>query len=552
MQPACHETFTSHSEKIAGPAQSCIAGWNRLCLTCRVGCGIAPRGSGGFYGKHGQARRDGGSGGTRAAGSALSRASALSRGLTRRVCRIGPRRGRADELPTSASIPTTPARCSRPRLRCRRPGLYAFEPYVIETSQSRQVRRARRSLAILRRDLVDRDLDPDEIRSSPIISRSSCCRSRRSTRNRIRGFNSGSQAGDLPIELEYRFIDQDKVTGKPSITASAGVDVPTGRYKNLYSAFDGQGAGTYRGRFGLLAQSLLYRPEPAPRAHPRLRSTSRSPFGSTSDHRTSRRFGTNTGFNGTGYTGLSGTTGMPASSTRSPSAWSSAADIFYAAGKLQRRLRLPGHGARLACAAAHFDDLQLAPAFEYNVQRRVRHHRGRRLLRRGPQHVIRSCSRRSPSTSCSTRTKPLGGIPCPVQGPAGQRGHRPALMTGRPPAPTARRPAIEPPRRPGHFRARPRCFSRRAAQGHRRETHMSIGFIGLGSMGVGIAANLVKAGHEVTVWNRSPGKAEEPRGGRRAGGELRRPRRRRTLASSSPCCRTMPRCSPCCAARRGS
>ena len=37
---------------------------------------------------------------------------------------------------------------------------------------------------------------------------------------------------------------------------------------------------------------------------------------------------------------------------------------------------------------------------------------------------------------------------------------------------------------------------------------MSIGFIGLGAMGAGIAANLVKAGHEVSVWNRSPGKAE--------------------------------------------
>ena len=37
---------------------------------------------------------------------------------------------------------------------------------------------------------------------------------------------------------------------------------------------------------------------------------------------------------------------------------------------------------------------------------------------------------------------------------------------------------------------------------------MSIGFIGLGGMGSGIALNLVKAGHEVTVWNRSPGKAE--------------------------------------------
>jgi len=36
---------------------------------------------------------------------------------------------------------------------------------------------------------------------------------------------------------------------------------------------------------------------------------------------------------------------------------------------------------------------------------------------------------------------------------------------------------------------------------------MKIGFIGLGRMGRGMAANLVKAGHQVTVYNRTPGKA---------------------------------------------
>jgi 3-hydroxyisobutyrate dehydrogenase-like beta-hydroxyacid dehydrogenase len=35
---------------------------------------------------------------------------------------------------------------------------------------------------------------------------------------------------------------------------------------------------------------------------------------------------------------------------------------------------------------------------------------------------------------------------------------------------------------------------------------MRIGFIGLGQMGGAIAANLIKAGHEVTVWNRSTDK----------------------------------------------
>src|SRR5882762_11276923 len=35
---------------------------------------------------------------------------------------------------------------------------------------------------------------------------------------------------------------------------------------------------------------------------------------------------------------------------------------------------------------------------------------------------------------------------------------------------------------------------------------MKIGFIGLGRMGSAMAANLVKAGHDVTVFNRSPEK----------------------------------------------
>ncbi|HEY4144890.1 NAD(P)-dependent oxidoreductase [Pinirhizobacter sp.] len=38
---------------------------------------------------------------------------------------------------------------------------------------------------------------------------------------------------------------------------------------------------------------------------------------------------------------------------------------------------------------------------------------------------------------------------------------------------------------------------------------MDVGFIGLGNMGQAIVANLVKAGHTVRVWNRSPGPAQE-------------------------------------------
>jgi 3-hydroxyisobutyrate dehydrogenase-like beta-hydroxyacid dehydrogenase len=35
-----------------------------------------------------------------------------------------------------------------------------------------------------------------------------------------------------------------------------------------------------------------------------------------------------------------------------------------------------------------------------------------------------------------------------------------------------------------------------------------IAFIGLGRMGAGIAANVLKSGMEMTVWNRTPGKCE--------------------------------------------
>src|SRR5688572_24854093 len=35
-----------------------------------------------------------------------------------------------------------------------------------------------------------------------------------------------------------------------------------------------------------------------------------------------------------------------------------------------------------------------------------------------------------------------------------------------------------------------------------------LGFVGLGIMGRGMAANLVAAGHAVTVWNRTPAKAK--------------------------------------------
>jgi 3-hydroxyisobutyrate dehydrogenase-like beta-hydroxyacid dehydrogenase len=41
----------------------------------------------------------------------------------------------------------------------------------------------------------------------------------------------------------------------------------------------------------------------------------------------------------------------------------------------------------------------------------------------------------------------------------------------------------------------------------REEVNMQVGFIGLGNMGSGMAANLLKAGHALTVYNRTPARA---------------------------------------------
>jgi 3-hydroxyisobutyrate dehydrogenase-like beta-hydroxyacid dehydrogenase len=45
---------------------------------------------------------------------------------------------------------------------------------------------------------------------------------------------------------------------------------------------------------------------------------------------------------------------------------------------------------------------------------------------------------------------------------------------------------------------------------------MRVAFLGLGIMGHSMAANLVKAGHEVSVWNRTPGKDKDVEGARTA------------------------------------
>ena len=71
------------------------------------------------------------------------------------------------------------------------------------------------------------------------------------------GQSNATGLGDLPLELEYRFNDENNRTGFPSFTASAGVTLPTGSYNHLRSSLDALGTGAYTLKQGLLAQSLF-------------------------------------------------------------------------------------------------------------------------------------------------------------------------------------------------------------------------------------------------------------------------------------------------------
>jgi hypothetical protein len=72
--------------------------------------------------------------------------------------------------------------------------------------------------------------------------------------------SNGTGIGDLPVEVDYRFNDENNMTGFPSVTASLGINLPTGHYERLHpslNGLDGLGSGSYTLKEGLLAQSLF-------------------------------------------------------------------------------------------------------------------------------------------------------------------------------------------------------------------------------------------------------------------------------------------------------
>ena len=73
----------------------------------------------------------------------------------------------------------------------------------------------------------------------------------------LNNHDSYTGIGDLPVEAEYRFNDEDNKTGFPSITASLGMTLPTGHFDHLNTSLDGFGSGVYSAKEGILFQSLF-------------------------------------------------------------------------------------------------------------------------------------------------------------------------------------------------------------------------------------------------------------------------------------------------------
>ena len=132
-------------------------------------------------------------------------------------------------------------------------GLLAVEPYLIDTSNTGAYGNGGGHLSV-----------PDDVTAVTSVIALKYGITNRLTVEALpslsRVWNSQSNAtgiGDLPVELEYRFNDENNTTGYPSVTASLGMTLPTGSYDHLNVPLDGLGSGAYTLKEGILFQSLF-------------------------------------------------------------------------------------------------------------------------------------------------------------------------------------------------------------------------------------------------------------------------------------------------------
>ncbi|WP_229839565.1 hypothetical protein [Sphingomonas glacialis] len=177
------------------------------------------------------------------------------------------------------------------------------------------------------------------------------------------GSSSGLGLGDLPLELEYRFKDENGRTGSPSITGSIGINLPTGDYQHLSNQLNGIGSGAYSAKQGIVVESLF----DTRGGHPvrvRLFASVYEPLAPTSI-RDASVYGTDAGFRGRAKPGVSGQVGV-AAGYAIDQRWVLALDVVQ---NYVARYRLTGVDRTSDPVAAYGRDRSttaLAPAVEYN------------------------------------------------------------------------------------------------------------------------------------------------------------------------------------------
>jgi len=175
-------------------------------------------------------------------------------------------------------------------------------------------------------------------------------------------------AGDLPVELEYRFNNENKETGLPSVTASVGISLPTGNYNRLRASIDGLGSGAYTLKEGLLAQSLF----DTPGNHPlrlRLYGAAFEPVSNVAVNDLSV-YGTGQGFAGHAAPGFSAELGLGAGYALDQR-WVLAFDLVQNFAHGSRLNGVDASGSSVNSKDSGSTRTAVAPAIEYNFSGHV-------------------------------------------------------------------------------------------------------------------------------------------------------------------------------------
>ncbi len=172
----------------------------------------------------------------------------------------------------------------------------------------------------------------------------------------------GAVASDLPIDLKYRFLDQEVNTLHPSVTVSLGISFPTGSFDKLGSGLEGGGSGAYYARQGAVLQwyTNTYGNHPL---RVRLWGSLAEPLNNPTVRDVSV-YNTSPGFRGTAKPGLNAAIGISPEYALSQR-WTLAADLFrsYAGGA---GVSGTNSGTLFSTNFGSSASWVIAPAIEYN------------------------------------------------------------------------------------------------------------------------------------------------------------------------------------------